>query len=367
MVGPGPIEEPADGIVERVADALKADSRVVQVDAPPQEDSWCTSEVLYPSPIPTEEGVGVDTWNYHLHSFRFGAPMRFTVAVPPKNQPRMTEGDELPTSYEVWWDGVVILTSWRLPASEPIGLSGGHVIEEILSDALEREGFGLYVQGCSANCTAGYAHTTLRLLPSEGKHDEVQYVESMFVNEVTALVPGPLAAMPETLYLDLRIPAGQFTVVKNLGRRILDLEATARRSLDGLLSLGTDRTELPLLSRRDRARQRWRLRHWRAQSRRRVAELWRALSLIERLRRQWAGERFEFDDTTSSRGLRRLFARDHAGEVARIESLDLGLMRAAVEEAASQMDRRALVRVTGAGAIAGGVAGTIFGLLTHLV
>jgi hypothetical protein len=94
-----------------------------------------------------------------------------------------------------------------------------------------------------------------------------------------------------------------------------------------------------------------------------IAQLWIALSVIERLRRTWSADRFDFDRDAREHGLDKLYVQDHADDAARIESLDLGLMRAAVEEGAERLDQRALVRITGVAAIAGALAGAVFGAL----
>jgi hypothetical protein len=359
-----PPERSATDLLDAVVAELKADPRVVSVEEPEIEEDWCTSGVIYPSPLPS----GIDSWFHHMHWVRFSAPLSFRVGVPAKNQRRLSEGDELPTSYVVWWDGMVVLTAWQVRADEPLGLSGGHVVEDILSEALERADFELYVQGCNPGCSYGYAHTSLRLLPAVDDQDEIAYEESSFPGEVTALVPRIPRERPGAAFFDLAIPAAGFTTMKNVGRHMLDVEQDARENLDKLLDLVNARAEVSLVGKGSRPKAMWELRHWRRESNRLIAKVWLGLSVIERLQRTWSAERFDFEQATGERGLSRLFVRDHADDKARIESLDLDLMRAAVAQAAERLDRQALTRVTGIAAVAGGVAGAVFGALAgHII
>jgi hypothetical protein len=234
MAAPGPIEAPAVDAIKKVLTEISADSRVVSVKAPKFEEAWCSSGLLYPSP-PYEERIS--TWHHHLHWLRFSHPMSFCVEVPEKNQRRWVEKDTLPTSYEVWWDGVVVLTSWRIAAGKPLGLSGGHVVEDILGEALARAGFELYAQSCSPGCSYGYAHTSLRLLSAPIGQEEIDYIDGKYAGEVIARVPGRQSDMVGDVYRDLQVSAHEFTKVKNVGRHILDIEGNARSYLDRLLTL----------------------------------------------------------------------------------------------------------------------------------
>jgi hypothetical protein len=299
-----------------------------------------------------------------LYWLRFSGLVAFSVEVPAKNQPRMSERDTVPTHYEVYWDGMLVLVTWRSPRHESLGISGGQIVEEILRKALEQAGFTLYVQGCKPDCSYTFAHTEIRLIPGREDQDDIEYAESGFYAEVNALMPSmEEEEYGEALFSDLRVPIWSFAELKNVGTRILDAEEVARANLDHLLSLSCDRAELALLGRKERLERRWDLRRWRRDSNRSIAQVWRALAIIELLRRQWTAKRFDFEKLVAERGLGKLFVRDHADEPSRIESLELDLMRAAVESASERLDKRALVTVTGVAAIAGGVAGAVFGAL----
>ena len=352
---------PYDDMIKNAVRQIREDSRVLSVTEPHVEEYWCSTGDLYPSP--TDEH-GILTGHDAMHWIRFSDYMSFTVEVPEKNQPRLSEDDTIPTHYEVLWDGMIVLVTWRAPRGTLLGMSGGQIVEDILTEALERAGFTLYVQACEPECDHRFVHTAIRLLPGAEEQGDIEYVKSTRYAEINALLP-PMGEedYAEALYLDLRTSAAAFTELKNVGRRILDVEHIARINLDRLLSLSCTRAELPLLGRKERLERRWNLRGWRRDSNRLIAQVWRALANIELLRRGWAGERFDFEGDVTERGLSDLYVRDHADDASRIESLDLDLMRAAVESAAERLDKRALVTVTGVAAIAGALAGAIFGAL----
>jgi hypothetical protein len=360
MTVPHPIDTRLTSAIKGAVKEIRADSRVVSISVPDLEEDWCASGILYPSPMREKR---IDTWNHHLHWIRFNSPVRFEVEVPAKNQRSLTEGDSLPTRYLVLWDGMVIVTSWLVPAGQPIGLSGGHVVQGILEEALDRAGYELYVQECSPSCDHGYAHTTLRItnVPSGGERAE--YVKGRAWSEVKASVPVGRDQMTYVFY-DMRAAAISFTKVKNIGRHILDIEANVRKDLDGLLSQSVTLASLFRLGLKERTKRRWKLRRWRRESRRLIAELWLSLAVIERLHRRWNGERFDFDSEVRDRGLHLLFLLDHADDAARIESLDLGLIRSTVEEGAERIDQRALITVTGIAAVTGAICGA---LAAHLL
>jgi hypothetical protein len=80
------------------------------------------------------------------------------------------------------------------------------------------------------------------------------------------------------------------------------------------------------------------------------------------MRRTWSEQNFAFEQRLV-RGMDALFARDAHNEADQVKSLDLSLLRSAVEDAATRQDNRALVAVTAAGAVAGALAGAVVSIL----
>jgi hypothetical protein len=300
-----------------------------------------------------------------MPSVVFDAPIWFAVEVPEKNQRRIHPTDVIPTHYHVIWDGIFILVTWTMPGDDPvIPMSGGHVVEDILRDSLASLDLGLYVQACSPGCKHQFAHADLRLLAAEPGATAVEYTNPERWGEWDALVPGHSPGdRAMRLFQDLRLAGRIFTRLKNIGRRVVDLEQTTRLSLDRLMTINYERAEVPLLPWRERISVRWVMRFWRRHARHEIAKVWLVLASIERLRRRWSATRFDFDDETSERGMRNLFLRDYSDDVARVASLDLALIRSGVEQAAQRLDSRAIVSGTVAAAIAGAAAGAVVGAI----
>jgi hypothetical protein len=257
---------------------------------------------------------------------------------------------------------MVLLVTWKLGRTEPMPMSGGHVVKEILHDALLRVGHELYVQGCNPGCTHDFAHTTIRFLPGPEGLEEVEFRDSPWFAEAEALVPSmPEEILRNYVYLDISLAVRDFTKLKNLARRILETEAAARSALGSLMWLNYKRAQLPSEPIGESLQRRWEMRGWRAESHRLIARVWLALAGIETLRRQWSADRFSFEDGLDTRGQATLFKLDYADEVDRVASLDLELMRSGVQEAAGRLDSGALLRVTAIAAVAGAVTGGLVG------
>lgn len=358
----GQFERPYQDVVERVLDALSSDSRVLDVQKSKFEEQWFRAMPLLRSP---SEGDDLITGRDSMVALRFSDPIRFALEVPVKNQPSMNPGDPIPTHYEVIWDGVSVLTTWTMGGTGPLPMSGGHIVERVLSDAAVKAGFELYVQGCNPACKNGFAHTTLRLCPVETPPTLPTFSPSKWQGEVDVTVPATSQREAATwVFRDLRMILEDFTALKNLGRRLLEIERDSRSVLDEIVSLAYARYHLHTYGPIERVTSRWRLRRWRRDSRRLIAKMWLELAVIERLRREWDALRFSFEEAAGQRGREGLFALDYADEVDRVERLDAGLMRAGVEHAAARLDTGAMVSMTGVAAVAGAVAGALVAAAT---
>jgi len=347
--------EPFDPVVEQIRGSLEEDPRVVAVQVPPIEDRWCTSYFIWPSPADEESILtGADRLAY----LQFHRPLKFSVEVPAKNQPKRSDDDWVPTAYEVLWDGAVLLVSWQISADQFIGLSGGHIVGQILREALERIGCSLYVQGCNPACTHEFVHSSIRFEMSDEDGEEIQYRDRGRPAEKVALIPKSFASDPEFfLFNDLVMAAQEFMILKNRGRRILDSEVLCRAALREVLGISYARSEMNTESWLERIKHQWAIRRWRTECRRLISQVWLTLGNIEMLRREWEDFRFRFERFAVERELGTLFHRDHAGEVERVEKLDTGLVSASVQEVANRLDNRALLVATAVAAVSGAVGG----------
>lgn len=355
-------EPPHKETLNRIAKSLEEDSRVASVRLPDGiEEAWCAEPTVFPAPADDD---GVVSGDDALNALIFNRGLVFSVTVPEKNQPKKREKDWVPTEYHVIWDGMLMLVTWRIPAMDGLPLSGGHVVSEVLSDALSRVNLSLYSQGCNPACNHEFAHTDIRFIQERGERKEVEYVDCDRWPEVHALVPPmPDEDLAEGVFLDLRTVAHRFGQLKNFGRRILEAESDGRATLETLMEINYTRAKLPTLSRVERIRTRWSTRGWLRETRLLIARVWMGLAYIESLRREWTRYRLEFERGSNKRGRYRLFARDYADEVDRVKSLDPELMRSGVQEMAERLDSRALLRVTAIAAVAGAVAGGVVGAI----
>jgi hypothetical protein len=350
-----------DGLARQIADELGADSRVTEVEVPEIETDWCARTNIYPSPADEDDLVtGAD----RVPAAQFNEPLFFKVVVPVKNQRVVTEGDEIPTDYQVLWDGITVLVSWKAPKDRHVPLSGGHVVSEILRQAVEKLGFTLYVQGCSPVCRHEFTHTSLRFIKDSDPPEKITFKQSRWRNEVEIPYPADIDKPQARVFENLSAIAEEFTILKNLGRRILEIENDGRNALGTLMAIDLERAQIVQSPWKVRARQLWQSRSWRKRSRHLVSRVWAALANIERLRRQWSEIQFRFDRSASAQGKERLFVQDYANEVDRVSSFNPDLMRSAVQEIGTRLDNRALIAVTGLGLVAGAIAGGVVGGIT---
>jgi hypothetical protein len=353
-----PEESEYADLAGQIGDQLQQDPRVIDVEVPDIENDWCFPNVLYPAPSDDE---GIVTGADQLGRLRFSEPLMFLVEVPVKNQRLIAEGDWMPTRYHVLWDGVTILVSWKAPADNRVPLSGGHIVSAILAEALEGLDLALYVQGCSPECRHEFTHTAIRFVKDGSAKGKPEYAVGRRIQEVEVRYPPDVAAPQFTVFRDLSSLAEEFAHLKNLGRRILEIEADGRGALAHLMAMDLGRAEIAVVPLRSRVGQLWKARGWRRESRRLIARVWASLGNIERLRRQWDQSRFTFDSEAAERGRERLFLLDYANEVDGVSSFKPDLMRAAVGEAGTRLDNHALLLVTGLGAVAGAIAGGVVG------
>lgn len=160
-----------------------------------------------------------------------------------------------------------------------------------------------------------------------------------------------------------------FSQYKNVGRRVLDMEDTARGLAAELLEIDYDRLaakskHLPgrfwdsvraipakLAGKGERQRES-----------EIIAELWIAMSSIEAARRDWVQRRLGFLGAADSRGRLALYDTDRKDDDVVIQSLNLDFIRSAVEQKSRTIDNKSIALATIAGALAaalGGVAGAV--------
>ncbi|MGD9712759.1 MAG: hypothetical protein AB7V46_11900 [Thermomicrobiales bacterium] len=348
-----PFEQPYLQILEAVTESLEQDPRVQSVQISEELDEWwCLPRRVFPSPA-DEDGIATDS--DAVHTLQLGSYLLISV-----QRHAYSEGES--SRYLIAWDGFLAVVAWRVPRDDLLATFEGDEAKEILGEALDRLNLQLYLQGCNPDCEHKFAHTTVRFAPQAKGVDGLSYSDSENPFEVEARAPEMEdEALVDWLFTDLLVPIRSFAILKNLGRRILESELDSRARLSELMQFSFRRVQVRTAPPMERIRLHWHERGSLREARLLIARVWLMLANIEAHRRNWAGQRFQFERASTERGLRMLFERDYADEVDRVDSLDLVPIRSAVEEVAERLDSRALLQVTAVAAVAGAIAGGLIG------
>lgn len=365
--------EPVE-VIARLRRALEADPRVDQLSGDKLDVEWTTTDVLYPhGQGETEDPDAVLDGHDHKHVLTIPDELTFSVQVPSKNQKLLIEGERVPERYMVKWNGTVACVLWM--ESRPT-MSAGCVIREVLGEAAVAAGFGFYTQACSSACEFPFLHRTAVLVSQHGSFDgDMTFDISEGWDEVSegrdeVIGRGPEGSssreLADLFYSTIAFDTRRFSQLKNVGRRIMDLEDTARDSLRSLLALQYQHTCVRGDGVGQYFRRRLALRGWRAESRKLVSRVWLAVASLEVLQRRWARLRSEFEAGTRTDTTLLLFEGDHHHDAEQVSTLDVGGLATAVEQASSRLDTMALTSATTWGALAGGAAGAAVGALVQL-
>jgi hypothetical protein len=358
------LEPPFSEVVRKIESSLAEDSRVKDARAPEfVQDAWCHRPYIYPAGADRDDLLtGADV----LRGLVLDDYFAFTVEVPEKNQRKVDENDQLPTRYAAWWDGQLLGVAWEGDPSAPVTKSGGHVVRDILEKTMERVDLGLYVQSCSAGCKHDFTHTDVRISMELSGESSTKFEPGPYVKEVVARTPGSCVdgwEAAEVVFQAVLRGFDEFADMKNTGRRILEIEESARVDVNSLLAINMGRAEIATLGRFDRVKAEFESRGWRKQSRELIARIWLAVTNLEMLRRDWDEVQGNFRRRVAETSRSLLYELDYAGEVDQVGALDTDTMRAAVEEAASRLDNRALLWGTAFAGLVGGLAGAIGGII----
>lgn len=353
-------QELTDGLVN----ALRSDSRVSDVSAPELSMPFTYASKFFP------DGQGASTFALLTGSdfftgFRLSTPVLFSLRIPAKNQPKHHGHDDVPSDvYWAAWDGLTVWISWKQETTHT-PMSGGHVVQQVLSDALAVLGDRLYTQACSPGCQNVFLHTTLLLEQSNDAEGAVVVSRGNgpFQLKASVLMLNPPWEALTWLHLNLTGAASDFAEMKNTGRRLRDLEEAARSELTHLSAHYYEHSRVSTLPFRQSLALRWQSRGWRREARQLLAGLWLAMAQISTLRSQWAERQREFSGSVGDDGHGLIFLADQEADSFAIGSLDVGPMERTVEQIAARLDNRALVTATLAGVVGGAAAGAAAALL----
>jgi hypothetical protein len=239
--------------------------------------------------------------------------------------------------------------------------SGGHIVEDILKDAASRIKTGIYVQACNPQCTFVFAHRALLVTsdptaPGWSVTPDASDIETL---HVVTPEKGDLEETAGSVWFKYSSAFRDFADMKNVGRKILDLESAVRYDLDRLNTLHYTRASAADGPWKGRLAALWTQRGWRRKSRNYLARLWLGLGTLESAHRFWMEERSHFVRSAREAGIEDLFTIDADDETAYIEAMDVSLIEAAVQHAGSRLDSGALVTATVGGALAGALIAAV--------
>jgi len=348
--------------LESVCNALEEDSRVVEVIVPSINPDFTGSHRFYPD-LPRTSRSDLFTGEDRFGVMKLSNPILFKVHVPKKNQPAWHGYDNIPTEdYFVSWDGVTAFVAWEQD-SDHIPLPGGQIVADILDSALAAHRAELYIQACSPICHNIFFHTDLYLRPADPcLEDGTPITERRHAeNAVDISIPRDMSMFDTLNWLSLylRDVGDEFAVLKNLSRRVMDIESLIRDEMTHLLGHYYEHAVITTKPLWRSLKARWQMRWWRREARQILAGLWLSLANAEGLRRNWEDSRREFDDEK----LVLIFESDYSDDIAVVSSLEMSHLDATIEQISRNLDNNAVVLATVLGALAGGLAGALIGLI----
>jgi hypothetical protein len=357
---------------ERMVLALSDDTRVEDLVAGDLREPWSHRLRVFPVDEPSSESDLLDGNDIRV-GFFWSPFLTFKVHVPKRHQPLFKETEDLPGSdYFVVWDGVTAIVLWpRGRGVHRPPKSGGHVVVEVLQDAAVRAGLMLVVQACSSGCDNLFAHPVLHVTQFPGPEEPTNYrsIEKLVI-DAHLHVDGGAPEVVEKLGKSILYSAHWFARFKNVSRRILDLEYTARGMVDELLTLDFNRNRtqgrnvlLRLLFGFVEWAQGLAGRGAKVRSRALISSLWLAMSVIELLKRDWLKEQRAFQNSSKGRGRPRLWRVDTKDDDADVLSIDLAFIRSAVEQKSTRLDTSIVVWAT----LFGGVVAAAVAVVVQFV
>ncbi|MFI0015112.1 hypothetical protein [Streptomyces griseus] len=351
-----------DTYANELREALQNDPRVQWVKRPNLNVDFCEHVVVYPDSQGSSDDE-VMRGSDALRAVNFDSPFIFKVVVPIKNQPQHHHADDIPTdTYWVAWDGVSLIVLWS-HQSESIPLSGGQVVLQILREVTESIGMDVYNQSCSPACTNVFMHANLVINQTEGEDVfELEAVERLVVNVYVSDIHDSEDLLL-TLFYRFHQAVFHFSRQKNLGRRIIDLEAAAWTRASHLLSHYAAHVDASAAPAKKRIKMRWQNRGWRREVRSLSAQTWVCMTGIEVMLRRWRGAQNDFLGEAVEQDSMSVFLADYRDEVKVIEHIDLSRLENISGQVESRLDNRLVSLATAGGAISGGITGALVSLL----
>lgn len=360
----GEKSDPDAAFFSAICDAIRSDSRIHDFQRPPFQPDWShTYRFVPPLSESSVEDVLADRDDFGVA--RFGKAIVFRVEVPVEDQPAFRGETSIPTTtYYVAWDGLLVTVLWEQPAGvDEVSHAAGRVIYDLLDAAVDRAGAELRVQACSPGCTNLFMHTDVVMVGSG--ESPVDGWSRLLVMVVSSHRP----PQEEVQIWHERIArsAMVFARMKSAGRRVRDLESLARSGLAFALTQRQKRDEKRREPWKLKIRNAGRRNGWRRNIDETLSDVWLAVARTEQYRREWQEHRLRFLDTSKRANVQALFEIDRADDDSAINSMDLTLIREALEHAGNRLDANMLSLVTGLAAGGGIFGGVVGALVAHAI
>jgi len=279
---------------------------------------------------------------------QFDEPFSFIVRVPAKNQPYGV-GD-LPETCHVRWDGCSLLVGWVQSVEEPSIARAGLIARDVILEALKAA--GLEPTSQPPNLT----HQTLRIT-AESSGSDIEFQGTGHI-KVSVPVPWDVERLADLVFGRISFIQTMYYDLANERSLEQVITFSMQDDLDNLLRIQYERADLGSWRSAESWKRRWRLRHWRAQSRQLIARIWLAVSHIRAIN-------VSFSDLLDSyhkwltEGEPSLFSQDQEEMERDVKNLDLAFAERRAEELGSRLDNRALVGITLAAAIVAVLVGAV--------
>ena len=347
--------DPAE-VLQSVAKALEADSRVRAVA--PTEPSYLSYEGVFPwLQLDPLDAPPADLMQRAMES---ATPIAFSVSVPGKNQPTWGLDDEVAAEdYMCAWDGGLLLVMWESATSPPP--SGGHIVRDIVAEAIDRAGYISRVQGPSM------AHVDVHIL-----FDDTERLPSgsqVDWRQVDVTLPVERGGLPEAMiefFSRTSLLGRAYYRVENTREAYMQVKSHLHVGIERLLRLHHRRAKARVLPFKNRIRERWRLRKTRTRLRELESRVLLETAMLQGLRVEHLERLSEYQATTTDWGLGVVF---HPWvESTRIEVTrdDLTAGPAAAEYVAHRLDKRDVVVATLWGVVFGALLGVAATLIASL-
>lgn len=367
-------KSPGTSFQAELADQIGKDSRVTKIKRPPSNSFWDTEAAFFPTRAMTTDALlgGSDL----VKAARFGEPIIFTVNVPAKNQPTINGYEATADRFEVAWDGWSAVVAWKRAEDEAFPpFAAGQVVADILKDALEALEHDLLVQACSPWCEHLFAHTDMRVAVWSSPTWESEWTFDDQRAEVAVRLQGTSPTdefVVVELLEELQMAASSFARMKNLARRVLDIEGSIQLKTATLLHHDYEalkRADVGLGERIKHAMQDAAA-SLRGEGRGRavktlIAELWLHMAAVGALRHQFLQAKRDYDDSLLPDPARALFDRDLKDDEAGVATLNLDFAQVAIDNKSLRLDNRGIVIATLVAAVVGsGIGAAVGGAFT---